>query len=473
MDSSHGKRSGLADLASVLCRLSALGYPVQLKKWENTRIVEKKRVMDIPLSGANINPPEILNTQEKPATPVTRQSDRSDTINQADAMNQKPEMQDNTAASPGKKPKTSLTPHLNNGNHSEMKNKPVSNHSNFVTDALNTVQEGLKSMQVLQQQTAETHQKFLETQQVAGRSLQTMMESTQRLAEATLGIPSGPAADPVSTPKNIRESNEIIENNHLDTVHSGSIEKRTSVEEERRTIPAEKPPANLNKQPEFADSGIKRKQSVPLFTDLDKILLETVSKLTGYPVEMLGLDMDIEADLGIDSIKRVEILSALEEKTPDLPTISPDIMGSLKTLGQIVDYLSDQHGTDNRSIETIQSNHTQPSQPEAAPMNTSSFDSKEIEIALLETVSQLTGYPVEMLGFEMDIEADLGIDSIKRVEILSALEEKIPDIPTISPDIMGGLKNMLVERTIELFTTGVSCAVKKIVSKRRNAKIVK
>ena len=55
---------------------------------------------------------------------------------------------------------------------------------------------------------------------------------------------------------------------------------------------------------------------------------------------MLGLDMDIEAELGIDSIKRVEILSALEEKMSDLPAVSPDMMGTLKTLGQIADYLA-------------------------------------------------------------------------------------------------------------------------------------
>ena len=62
-------------------------------------------------------------------------------------------------------------------------------------------------------------------------------------------------------------------------------------------------------------------------------MLEVVSRLTGYPEEMLGLDMDIEAELGIDSIKRVEILSTLEEKMPDLPAVSPDMIGSLKTLG--------------------------------------------------------------------------------------------------------------------------------------------
>ena len=69
-------------------------------------------------------------------------------------------------------------------------------------------------------------------------------------------------------------------------------------------------------------------------------MLEVVSQLTGYPIEMLDRDMDIEADLGIDSIKRVEILSTLEEKMPGLPPVSPEIMGTLKTLGQIIEYLS-------------------------------------------------------------------------------------------------------------------------------------
>ncbi len=50
--------------------------------------------------------------------------------------------------------------------------------------------------------------------------------------------------------------------------------------------------------------------------DLDKIgaqLLDLLSERTGYPKEMLDLDLDLEADLGIDSIKRVEILGGLTE----------------------------------------------------------------------------------------------------------------------------------------------------------------
>ena len=40
-------------------------------------------------------------------------------------------------------------------------------------------------------------------------------------------------------------------------------------------------------------------------------LLAVVSERTGYPAEMLGLDADLEGDLGIDSIKRVEIAGTL------------------------------------------------------------------------------------------------------------------------------------------------------------------
>ena len=62
-----------------------------------------------------------------------------------------------------------------------------------------------------------------------------------------------------------------------------------------------------------------------------------VSEKTGYLEDVLELDMDMEADLGIDSIKRVEILSAFEEKMPGLASVSPDVIGEMNTLGQIFD----------------------------------------------------------------------------------------------------------------------------------------
>ncbi|MEA3279363.1 MAG: SDR family NAD(P)-dependent oxidoreductase, partial [Thermodesulfobacteriota bacterium] len=154
-------------------------------------------------------------------------------------------------------------------------------------------------------------------------------------------------------------------------------------------------------------------------------------------VEMLELDMDIESDLGIDSIKRVEILSTLEEKMPDLPPVSPEIMGSLKTLGQIAEYLT---GSDNKKPQSRPKEKKAPQ--EHASQTGQKIQSPKIQNQMLEVVSQLTGYPVEMLELDMDIESDLGIDSIKRVEILSAIEEKMPDLPSVSPEIMGSLKTL-------------------------------
>uniref|UniRef100_UPI0026019099 SDR family NAD(P)-dependent oxidoreductase n=1 Tax=uncultured Shewanella sp. TaxID=173975 RepID=UPI0026019099 len=65
-----------------------------------------------------------------------------------------------------------------------------------------------------------------------------------------------------------------------------------------------------------------------------------VSDKTGYPVEMLNLEMDMEADLGIDSIKRVEILASVQDKLPELPELNPDDLSECRTLGEIVSYLN-------------------------------------------------------------------------------------------------------------------------------------
>jgi NAD(P)-dependent dehydrogenase (short-subunit alcohol dehydrogenase family)/acyl carrier protein len=46
--------------------------------------------------------------------------------------------------------------------------------------------------------------------------------------------------------------------------------------------------------------------------DIRGLLLKIVSDKTGYPPDMLNLDSDMEADLSIDSIKRMEIIAALQ-----------------------------------------------------------------------------------------------------------------------------------------------------------------
>jgi acyl carrier protein len=56
-------------------------------------------------------------------------------------------------------------------------------------------------------------------------------------------------------------------------------------------------------------AGVLRLTEAEVLTHLVRI----VSDRTGYPEEMLAPDANIEADLGIDSIKRMEILAAFQE----------------------------------------------------------------------------------------------------------------------------------------------------------------
>lgn len=65
--------------------------------------------------------------------------------------------------------------------------------------------------------------------------------------------------------------------------------------------------------------------AAPAAADSSSTVLAIIADKTGYPVEALAPDMDLEADLGIDSIKRVEILGAVNEKVPglDASKISP------------------------------------------------------------------------------------------------------------------------------------------------------
>ena len=46
---------------------------------------------------------------------------------------------------------------------------------------------------------------------------------------------------------------------------------------------------------------------------LERLLLQFVVEQTGYPPEVVDLDADLEADLGIDSIKKAQLIGELAE----------------------------------------------------------------------------------------------------------------------------------------------------------------
>ncbi|MEA3363064.1 MAG: SDR family NAD(P)-dependent oxidoreductase, partial [Thermodesulfobacteriota bacterium] len=130
-----------------------------------------------------------------------------------------------------------------------------------------------------------------------------------------------------------------------------------------------------------------------------------------------------------DSIKRVEILSALQGQLPDLPAVRPEDLGVLQTLGQIIDHL-------------CQGNQQSVTATPTEPPQMGQVDRQQVSTVLLDVIAEKTGYPVEMLELEMALDTDLGIDSIKRVEILSALQERLPGAPAVKPEHLGTLQTV-------------------------------
>ena len=133
--------------------------------------------------------------------------------------------------------------------------------------------------------------------------------------------------------------------------------------------------------------------------DTVALILDIVAAKTGYPASMLTPDMELERDLGINSIKRVEILAAVRQALPDLPPIDPSELASLTTLRAIGERFA-----------------AAPGQTPPAPAAASDASSKTVEVQsdiaalLLNIIAEKTGYPVSMLKPEMELERDLGVE---------------------------------------------------------------
>ncbi len=67
------------------------------------------------------------------------------------------------------------------------------------------------------------------------------------------------------------------------------------------------------------------------------------------------------------------------------------------------------------------------SQTEVASTHCNALNTEQLVDSLFEIVSDRTGYPRQMLDPNLDLEADLGIDSIKRVEILNNFRKLLPE----------------------------------------------
>mgnify|MGYP001023512069 CR=1 FL=1 len=184
-------------------------------------------------------------------------------------------------------------------------------------------------------------------------------------------------------------------------------------------------------------------------SDLTTMLVTIVSERTGYPPEMLDLDLDLEADLSIDSIKRVEIVGAvldgLASGGMDGFAETPDELVRLKTLRGIVAALETVFAP--AAAAPLTNGHrpalsTNGHATAVAAPPTITTAGPDLMATLVQIVSERTGYPPEMLGADLDLEADLSIDSIKRIEILGALSEVAGLAATELPDEVVRIKTL-------------------------------
>ncbi len=420
LDASGGARSGIFDLALALARLAALGHPVDLARWEHAPAPLEARsgkpALTVAISGANYRAPHAARPPAPPR-PARAQAAVQPSVARGHAAMTTPSP---AHAAPLLAP--AQTPAATD-----------------VPAALRAAQDGILALQRLQEQTAQLHKQFLEGQ-----------ESARRAITALLGAYGGAPAHPVQSTA-VQQA----------AVQHSAVSASAAVAMPAAYVPVA-PVASAPAMTAAPAATVASPTSIPFAakpaadrSGIEQAVLEVVADKTGYPVEMLNLGMGMDADLGIDSIKRVEIMAALRGRLPQAPEIKPEHLGALQTLEQVVAFLAAGSATTSAAVAPP----VAAAEPATAPGAASPAADAAAHIAqvLLGVVAEKTGYPPEMLELGMGLDADLGIDSIKRVEIMAALRTQLPGAPEIKPEHLGSLQTL--QQIVDFLNAGAAIAM--------------
>ncbi len=412
IDASGGRRPGVFDLGLCLATIAGLGHSVDLRLWDPQpprARPSNKKVLRVPISGANAKP----TPPSRP--PVRRSAAASPGSARPVASASTPTPSRSATTTPmGARPAVATTPVGPSAATvaspsaiptSAIQSSAIPAVPTTLDTALQTSQDTLSALMRLQEQTAMLHQRFLEGQEQALRAFTSLTAA---------GDVPGPTATPV------------VPRVEALGVAAAPVASPTP----SQPLPPVSAPAPEVRTPTPA---VVERPSSPNSESVTRVVLEVVAEKTGYPVEMLEPSMGLDADLGIDSIKRVEILSTLQERRADLQPIGPESLGRLHTLLDVIEHLRGPDGPGSDSGSGSGGAATTEDQPETTA---------EVAGLVLAVVAEKTGYPPEMLDLGMGLDADLGIDSIKRVEILSTLQERRPDLNAIGPDALGRLQTL-------------------------------
>ena len=200
---------------------------------------------------------------------------------------------------------------------------------------------------------------------------------------------------------------------------------------------AASPPSSVSQESErvgaWSAGTVAFAASEPTYPDA--AILQLIADKTGFPREMLQPAMDLEADLGIDSIKKVEIFSGLQERFPQLSQQGAEALHHSRTIADLQALLA----TPSSPAGVVSSSAEIAASPGLPLESAGHADHAEI---ILAQIAERTGYPREVLQLEMDLEGDLGIDSIKRVEIIAALGEKLAVFQNAGQDQLAHVKTL-------------------------------
>ncbi|MDL1898524.1 beta-ketoacyl synthase, partial [Anaerolineae bacterium CFX7] len=178
-------------------------------------------------------------------------------------------------------------------------------------------------------------------------------------------------------------------------------------------------------------------------------VLDIVATKTGYPREMLDLDLDLEADLGVDTVKQAETFAAIRE-TFDIPRQDNLKLRDYPTLKAVIEFVRTMKPELQATTVSAAPSSPITQSPITQSPNHPITDSP-ITDKVLDIVAAKTGYPREMLDLDLDLEADLGVDTVKQAETFAAIREtfniprqenlKLRDYPTLKA-VIGFVETM-------------------------------
>lgn len=177
------------------------------------------------------------------------------------------------------------------------------------------------------------------------------------------------------------------------------------------TIPVARKESDNTSPREFLEPG-----SGASSADTTRVVLDVMAHKTGYEVELMESEMELETELGIDSLKRVDILTEVQNRL-GIQVKATERLARSRTVGDVVEVML-------REVEASGAREVRGKRVPDSYSATFLFGKAATKI-VKEVVAAKTGYEMELIEMDLDLETELGIDSIKRHEMMSEVQSNL------------------------------------------------